>query len=68
MATNLRAKIPASDKLYIHDVNPDVTQKFASENKNVDIASNVRDIAINSVCFCPLLSALTLHDDPLFYL
>jgi len=53
MATNLRAKIGSSDKLIIHDVNQDVIQKFAKENKNVEIAQNVREIAEQSVRSSP---------------
>lgn len=48
MAKNLRTKIPASDTLYIHDVNPTICEKFAAEFKGVEIAGNVRELAENS--------------------
>ena len=49
MAQNLRTKIPASDKLYIHDVNPTILEQFAKEHKGVTIAKDVREVAENSV-------------------
>lgn len=49
MARNLRAKIGSSDTLTIHDVNPDVTKKFAEEVGNVTVAKNVREVAEHSV-------------------
>ncbi|KAK3099073.1 hypothetical protein LTR53_019140, partial [Teratosphaeriaceae sp. CCFEE 6253] len=48
MATNLRNKIAASDTMYIHDVNPAVTEQFAKEVGNVTIADCVRDVAENA--------------------
>ncbi|KAK5117415.1 hypothetical protein LTR62_006034 [Meristemomyces frigidus] len=48
MATNLRNKISSSDTLYIHDVNPAVTEQFAKEVGNVIVAENVREVAENS--------------------
>ena len=50
MAKNLRTKIPSSDTMYIHDVNPAVTESCAKEIGNVTIANNVREVAENSVC------------------
>jgi len=50
MCMNLRAKIPSSDEIIIHDVNPQVTAKFCSEHKQgVHIAQNVREVAEKSV-------------------
>ena len=49
MAKNLRTKIPESDKLYIHDVNPAILEQFAKEHQGVTIAKNVREVAENSV-------------------
>jgi len=49
MAKNLRAKIPAEDTLFIHDVNAAATQKFLEENPSgVHIAGNVREVAENA--------------------
>ena len=50
MAKNLRAKIPESDKMVVHDVNPAVTEKFAKEIGNVDVGENVREVAEKTVC------------------
>ena len=51
MAKNLRAKVPKSDKLIIHDVNPAVTEHFAEEHvgQSVEIAQSVREISEQSV-------------------
>lgn len=59
MAKNLRAKIPASDTLLIHDINTETTEKFMTESdqlakveKNalqVDIAECPREVAERSV-------------------
>jgi len=66
MATNLRAKIPASDTLIIHDVNEAATQKFQEEvgiaakaagapgkGTGIEIASSLRSLAEQSVCWTP---------------
>ncbi|KAL1605754.1 hypothetical protein SLS59_003558 [Nothophoma quercina] len=46
MAKNLRAKVPAEDTLFVHDVNTAATQKFLEENPTgVRVAENVREIA-----------------------
>jgi 3-hydroxyisobutyrate dehydrogenase len=46
MAKNLRAKIPAEDTLFVHDVNTDATKKFLEEHpQGVRVASNVREVA-----------------------
>ncbi|KAL9078809.1 MAG: hypothetical protein Q9157_002292 [Trypethelium eluteriae] len=47
MAKNLRAKIPKSDKLIIHDVNPAVTGQFAEEHagQTIQVAEAVREIS-----------------------
>jgi hypothetical protein len=49
MAKNLRSKIPSSDTMIIHDVNPAVTDSFAKEMGNVTVAQSVREVAENSV-------------------
>jgi hypothetical protein len=49
MAQNLRAKLPSSDNLIIHDVNSEATARFAKENSNVQVAEDVRDVAEKSV-------------------
>jgi hypothetical protein len=50
MAKNLRAKIPAEDTLFIHDVNTAATKKFLEENpQGVRIAANVRELAEKAV-------------------
>ena len=49
MAKNLRTKIPSSDTMVIHDVNPAVTEQFAKEVGNVEIAQNVREVAEKTV-------------------
>lgn len=48
MATNLRAKIPSSDKLVIFDVNADATSKFTQENEGVEVVESVREVAEQS--------------------
>lgn len=61
MATNLRAKIPPSDTLIIHDVNPATTKKFAEEigiatkaagspakGTGIEIATSLRELAERS--------------------
>ncbi|KAI9713146.1 MAG: hypothetical protein M1820_001131 [Bogoriella megaspora] len=50
MAKNLRAKLPQSDTLIIHDINPAVTTQFAEEHKGkgVDVAQNAREISEKS--------------------
>lgn len=51
MAKNLRAKVPAEDTLFIHDVNAAATKKFLEENPTgVRVADNVREIAEKAVC------------------
>ena len=49
MAQNLRAKLPSTDKLIIHDVNEEVTASFVKEQPNTEIAKNVREVAEKSV-------------------
>jgi hypothetical protein len=50
MAKNLRAKIPAEDTLFVHDVNTAATKKFLEENSTgVRVADNVREIAEKAV-------------------
>ena len=68
MANNLRSKISSSDKMFIHDVNPAVTEQFAKEVGNVEIAQSVRDVAENSVCLPRASYQHNLYDEPLFSL
>lgn len=50
MAKNLRAKVPAEDTLFVHDVNTEATKKFLEENPTgVRVAENVREIAEKAV-------------------
>ncbi|KAK3721039.1 hypothetical protein LTR37_003329 [Vermiconidia calcicola] len=60
MAKNLRAKIPESDTMVIHDVNPAVTESFAKEVGNVEIAKNVREVAEKTNVFHQILKPPTL--------
>ena len=57
MATNLRAKLPKSDTLIIHDLNSEATAKFVKENQGTEIATSVRELAERSVC-PPVLACL----------
>lgn len=67
MAKNLRAKIPAEDTLFIHDVNGAATQKFLEENPSgVRIAGNVREVAENAVSASPSLLHLA-YDETLSF-
>lgn len=50
MANNLRTKIASTDSMYIHDVNPAVTEQFSKEVGNVTIAQTVREVVEKSVC------------------
>ena len=69
MAKNLRAKIPESDTMLIHDVNPAVLEAFQKEVGNVTIAKNVRQVAENSVGECHMSLAQPAPDEHvLFYL
>lgn len=50
MAKNLRAKIPAEDTLFVHDVNTAATKQFLDEHpQGVKVAKNVREVAENAV-------------------
>ncbi len=63
MATNLRAKIPAEDTLFVHDVNTEATRKFLEQNTSgVRIAENVRELAEKAVRIYLVLSYL-FHDE-----
>jgi 3-hydroxyisobutyrate dehydrogenase-like beta-hydroxyacid dehydrogenase len=60
MAKNLRAKIPAEDTLFVHDVNTAATKKFLEEHpQGVRVAKNVREVAENAVCVLTFLIILT---------
>ncbi|PZD43477.1 MmsB, 3-hydroxyisobutyrate dehydrogenase beta-hydroxyacid dehydrogenase [Pyrenophora tritici-repentis] len=49
MAKNLRAKIPAEDTLFVHDVNTAATERFSEEYPHrVTVASSVREVAENA--------------------
>jgi 3-hydroxyisobutyrate/3-hydroxypropionate dehydrogenase len=63
MAKNLRAKIPSSDTLIVHDVNPAVCEQFSSEHSNsgVEIASAVRDVAEKSVSLFASIFAISVR-------
>lgn len=51
MARNLRAKIPAEDTLFVHDVNTAATKQFLEEHpQGVRVAENVREVAEKAVC------------------
>jgi hypothetical protein len=61
MAKNLRAKIPAEDTLFVHDVNTAATKKFLDEHpQGVRVADNVRELAEKAVCLTPFPFALLL--------
>lgn len=50
MAKNLRAKIPAEDTLFVHDVNTAASKQFLEEHPSgVRVADNVRQLAENAV-------------------
>ena len=51
MAKNLRAKLPKSDKLVIHDINTTATEQFAEEHtgQNVEVVKSVRKISEQAV-------------------
>jgi len=54
MAKNLRTKLPADDKLVIHDVATNVLETFAREaGPNTHIAKDARQVAEESVCSSP---------------
>jgi 3-hydroxyisobutyrate dehydrogenase len=61
MAKNLRAKIPAEDTLFIHDVNTAATKQFLDEHpQGVRVAQNVREVAEKAVRMNRVLS--TIHN------
>lgn len=63
MAKNLRAKIPAEDTLFVHDVNTAATKQFLEEHpQGVQVAQNVRELAENAVSISVLLF-LSLRDE-----
>ncbi|SMY27806.1 unnamed protein product [Zymoseptoria tritici ST99CH_1A5] len=55
MAQNLRAKIPASDTMFVHDVNASIVEQFASEHKNVTAAKDVREVSENATTIITVL-------------
>lgn len=63
MAKNLRAKIPAGDTLFVHDVNTAATKQFLEEHpQGVQVAKNVREVAEKAVRLHSF-SFRSLHDD-----
>ena len=59
MARNLRTKIPESDKMVIHDVNPTACESLAKEIGNVEVAKSVREVAekaVGPICVYSTLS------------
>lgn len=67
MARNLRAKIPAEDTLFVHDVNTAATKQFLDEHpQGVRVAENVREVAEKAVC-CTI-SVLPISYDELIVL
>jgi hypothetical protein len=64
MAKNLRAKVPAEDTLFVHDVNTAASQKFLEEHSTgVRVAENVREVAEKAVSYpCPRrISCMMIH-------
>ena len=51
MARNLRSKIAESDTLFIHDIDPAMSERFEQEVGNVKVVKSVREVAENSVRF-----------------
>lgn len=49
MARNLRKKIPQSDTMIVQDINPDVSNDFAKQVGDVQVATTVREVAENAV-------------------
>lgn len=69
MAKNLRAKIPAEDTLFVHDVNTAATKQFLDEHpQGVKVANNVREVAENAVSKRDLLFPSTSLCDELIVL
>lgn len=67
MARNLRAKIPAEDTLFVHDVNTAATKKFLEEHPaGVRVAENVREVAEKAVSLHPITACLPMMNK-LFY-
>jgi hypothetical protein len=65
MARNLRAKIPAEDTLFVHDVNTAATKRFLEEHpQGVRVANNVREVAEKAVCVIAFFS--TAYDELIF--
>ena len=64
MARNLRSKIAESDTLFIHDINPAMSERFEKEVGNVKVVKNVREIAENSVCVAHIQSLVNILLQP----
>ena len=58
MAKNLRTKIPESDTMIVHDVNPTACESIAKELGNIEVAKNVREVAEKAV------RGISIHDTP----
>ena len=63
MAQNLRAKIPSSDTLVIHDRNTEATTRFmqeaggtANKDMGIEVASSPRQVAEKSVSTSSIVS------------
>jgi hypothetical protein len=54
MAQNLRAKLPSSDTLIVHDVNAEAASRLAKESSGVEVAEDVRSLAERAVRSSPL--------------
>jgi carbamoylphosphate synthase small subunit len=62
MAKNLRTKLPAEDKLVIHDVDTKALETFAREaGSSTHVAKNAREVAEKSVGVLPASLALPLQ-------
>ncbi len=74
MAKNLRAKIPASDLLVVHDRNTEATTRFIEEangdgkGANTEVASTPRIVAEKSVRPYPHIPRMSRdhNDEPYF--
>ena len=44
MAKNLRAKIPAEDTLFVHDVNTAATKQFLDDVRGQDLKARIHDL------------------------
>lgn len=62
MAKNLRAKIPSSDTLIVHDRNTEATANFVQEvGAGVEVANSPRGVAERSVGALPIQTTHQYH-------